>query len=83
MEIAIIPNFIIKHFASDDNTYNNYVQSILKQGEKMDEIPTNEREILTLEDSQYYKSIIKSSEVQKTMLDLLIKEIEILKQRNK
>jgi hypothetical protein len=49
----------------------------------MDEIPTNEREILTLDDSQYYKSIVKSSEVQKMMLDLLIKEIEILQQRNK
>jgi hypothetical protein len=79
----IIDIYGINNQDADDNTYNNYMQSIIKQGEKMDEIPTNEREILTLEDSQYYKAIIKSSEVQKTMLDLLIKEVEILKQRNK
>jgi hypothetical protein len=66
----------------DDNTYNNFVQLILKQGEKMDEIPTDEQEILNLNDSQYYKSIVKSSEVQKELFDLLIKEIEILELRN-
>jgi hypothetical protein len=79
----IIDIYGINNQDADDNTYDNYVKSILKQGEKMDEIPTNEREILTLDDSQYYKSIVKSSEVQKMMLDLLIKEIEILQQRNK
>jgi hypothetical protein len=79
----IIDIYGINNQDADDKTYNNYVQLILKQGEKMDEIPTNEQEILTLDDSQYYKSIIKSSEVQKTMLGLLVKEIEILQQRNK
>jgi hypothetical protein len=79
----IIDIYGINNQDASDDTYNNYVQSIVKQGEKMNEIPTNEQEILKLDDSQYYKMIIKSSEVQKTMLGLLVKEIEILQQRNK
>lgn len=79
----IIDIYGINNQDANDDTYNNYVQSILKQGEKMDEIPSNEQEILKLDDGQYYKMIIKSSEVQKTMLGLLVKEIEILQQRNK
>lgn len=78
----IIDIYKINNPSVADDTFKNYMQLILKQGEKMDEIPTDETEIINLNNHQYFKYIEKSSEVQKTMLNYLIEQIKILNQRN-
>jgi hypothetical protein len=78
----IIDIYSINNQDVDDITFNNYAKSILKQGEKMDEIPSDIDKINALNDAEYYTNILKSSEVQKSMLNQLISEIKILKQRN-
>lgn len=78
----IIDIYSINNQDVDDNTYNDYMKTILKLGEKMDEIPFDNAKITKLNNLQYYAYILKSSEVQKAMLNLLAKEIDVLKQRN-
>jgi hypothetical protein len=78
----IIDIYSINNQDVDDITFNNYAKSILKQGEKMDEIPSDIDKINALNDAEYYTNILKSSKVQKSMLNQLISEIKILKQRN-
>lgn len=78
----IIDIYSINNQDVDDTTYNDYMKTILKLGEKMDEIPFDNAKITKLNNLQYYAYILKSSEVQKAMLNLLAKEIDVLKQRN-
>lgn len=78
----IIDIYSINNKDVDDTTYNDYMKTILKLGEKMDEIPFDNAKITKLNSLQYYAYILKSSEVQKAMLNLLAKEIDVLKQRN-
>lgn len=63
----------------DDTTFNNYAQILVKLGEKMDKIPSDYHTIIKLSDKVYYNHIVNSSEVQKSLLNLLINEIKILK----
>lgn len=78
----IIDIYSINNQDVDDTTYNDYMKAILKLGEKMDEIPFDNAKITKLNNLQYYAYILKISEVQKAMLNLLAKEIDVLKQRN-
>lgn len=58
------------------------MQGLVKLGEEMDKIPSSYDAILNLSEQEYYEYILKSSEVQKSMLNLLVTEIKTLKQRN-
>ncbi|MCL7765034.1 hypothetical protein MPF19_16545 [Polaribacter sp. Z014] len=78
----IIDIYTLNNKGVDDTIYNNYMQNILKLGEKMDEIPSDNTKIMNLKESEYYLYLLKSSEVQKSMLKLLINEINVLQKRN-
>jgi hypothetical protein len=78
----IIDIYSINHQNSDKSGFNNYVQGLVKLGEEVDEIPSSYDIIAKLTEQEYYDYVLKSSEIQKKMLNLLVTEIMILKQRN-
>jgi hypothetical protein len=65
-----------------ESEYNIFGQALINLGEEMDKIPSNYDVIVKLKEQEYYEYILKSSEIQKNMLNLLVTEIKILKQRN-
>lgn len=67
---------------AEETDYNNYMQGLVKLGEEMDKIPSNYDVILNLSEQEYYEYTLKSSEVQKSMVNLLVIKIKTLKQRN-
>ncbi len=78
----IIDIYSINNQNTEESEYNKYVQGLIKLGEEMDKIPSNYDAILNISEQEYYEYILKSSEVQKSMLNLLVTEIKTLKQRN-
>lgn len=78
----IIDIYSINNQNAEESDYNNYMQGLVKLGEEMDKIPSNYNSIVKLSEQEYYNYILKSSEVQKSMLNLLVTEIKTLKQRN-
>ena len=78
----IIDIYSINNQNTEESDYNKYVQGLIKLGEEMDKIPSNYDAILNLSEQEYYEHILKSSEVQKSMLNLLVTEIKTLKHRN-
>ncbi len=78
----IIDLYSINNPDIDDSTFNNYALNLVNLGKEMDKIPTDYNTIIKLPDKVYYEHIVRSSEVQKSLLNFLIKEIKILKKRN-
>lgn len=78
----IIDIYSINNQNAEESDYNKYMQGLVKLGEEMDKIPSSYDAILNLSEQEYYEHILKSSEVQKSMLNLLVTEIKTLKQRN-
>ena len=79
----IIDLYSINNQNIEENVYNNYIQNLIKLGEVMDKIPSDYESMLKLSDKVYIDYILKSSGVQKSMLNLLVNELKILKQKNK
>ncbi len=67
---------------TEETDYNNYMQGLVKLEEEMDKIPSSYNVIQNLSEQEYYEYTLKSSEVQKSMVNLLVIEIKNLKQRN-
>lgn len=78
----ILDIYSINNQNTEESDYKKYVQGLIKLGEEMDKIPSSYDAIINLSEQEYYEHILKSSEVQKSMLNLLVTEIKTLKQRN-
>lgn len=74
----IVDIYSINNENTEKSEYDKYMQGLHELGVEMDKIPSNYDTILNLSEQEYYEYILKSSEVQKTMLNLLIAEIKIL-----
>ena len=79
----IIDVFKINNQNINDEAFNQYAQGLINIGGSMDEIPSTNEAVVKLTEQEYFEYVLKGSKNQNAMLNLLINEIRILKQRNK
>lgn len=78
----IVDLYSVNNPSVSNEEFKSSMHELVYLGDKMDEIPTNHELTITLSNQEYYHWIEQASEVQKTLMGLLVNELKKLGNSN-